>query len=286
MAASLRRRQPSSARFSAWMARWRESSRPSGSRGFSLAPLQRVEIGEVLVEQLQRALARRRRAVARHHRLGPLHQRRQPRQRGAVLVHRPALVEHRDLHVGEVVAAHQQAKPGSEARPSRRACGPRPGAAPARARPGPGGRAPAATASGPAPAAAAGARSARRRRRAARAGPRRAARGSAASCPRPGPSTGRGTPAGASRWSQSPWVASSALRLEARLRQHRGQQLQLVREVGRVHQHRLVARPDGGGGGLPQQAGDHDRVLVDRDRAHRSALARPRSAACPPHGRT
>src|SRR3954464_6024893 len=54
-------------------------------------------------------------------------------------------------------------------------------------------------------------------------------------------------------------------RLEARLAQHLGQHLELVREVRRVDQHRLTARAQRDCVRLPEGARHHERVLVDGD---------------------
>src|SRR3712207_7682149 len=45
-----------------------------------------------------------------------------------------------------------------------------------------------------------------------------------------------------------------------------GQELELVGEVRRVDQHRLLPRAQCGGRGLPEAARDDERVRVDRDR--------------------
>ena len=57
--------------------------------------------------------------------------------------------------------------------------------------------------------------------------------------------------------------------LEARLGEHPGQHLELVREVRRVHQQGLVAAAQRDRVGLPHGAPQHERVGVDGDRAHR-----------------
>src|SRR5262245_31074745 len=76
-----------------------------------LAAVQRVQVIHVLVDQAQRSVAVVRRAVAGHDVLGGLHQRRQAGERAAVLLQRAALVQHRDLDRGDVVAAHEHLAP-------------------------------------------------------------------------------------------------------------------------------------------------------------------------------
>ena len=56
--------------------------------------------------------------------------------------------------------------------------------------------------------------------------------------------------------------------LEARLMEQRGQRVELVREVRRVDQHRLVAGTDRRAGGLPHPAGHDDGVRMDADGTH------------------
>jgi hypothetical protein len=56
-----------------------------------------------------------------------------------------------------------------------------------------------------------------------------------------------------------------AVGLETGARKQARKCLELVREVGRIDKHRLVARPQRGGGRLPEAARQHKRVAVDRD---------------------
>ena len=98
--------------------------------------------------------------------------------------------------------------------------------------------------------------------------PRPAPYAGAAWCSRPPPATAPERRAGRAR-DRSRRGGQQRAGFEPRLGQHGGQQLQLLREVGGVDQHRLVPRAKSGRRGLPQQAGDHDRVAVDRDRSAR-----------------
>ena len=58
-----------------------------------------------------------------------------------------------------------------------------------------------------------------------------------------------------------------AVRLEAGLGEQCGEELELVREVRGVDQDRLLAAPDGSGGGLPDAAGDDEDVAMEGDRS-------------------
>jgi hypothetical protein len=68
-------------------------------------------------------------------------------------------------------------------------------------------------------------------------------------------------------------------RLEAGLAQQRRQQLELVREVRRVDDERLVPDAQRGRGRLPEPARDDDDVAVDADCAHAFPAPRRRRAA-------
>ena len=85
-----------------------------------------------------------------------------------------------------------------------------------------------------------------------------------------------GTRAGPSRWSQSPWVASSPDDREAGLLEHARQRLELVRVDGRIDHEPLVAGPDRGAGRLPDAADEDDHVGVD---ARALARSRPSGVA-------
>ena len=197
--------------------------------------------------------------VAGHDRLGGLHQRRQARERRPVVGERATLGDPGDLHVRQVVADHQQAVRRDRRSPSRRSCAPRRAAAPARGRRSPARPAPAAPAPARAPAAPAGPRRTRRRTCAARAGPR-PARGDALH-------RALAQPQRHARERQPPQQVvevrvggEQPVRLEARPAEQAGQRLQLVREVGRVDQHRLVAGPQRDRVGLPEAARHDQRV--------------------------
>ena len=173
-------------------------ARPAlGQRRPLLAALERVQVVHVLVEDPQSGVAVVRRAVAGHDRLRLLHERRQAGQRGAVVGERTARRDHRQLHVRQVVARHQQPERAREHRTAVGRVALRRVQLELASRPGPAGPGTGSACTAPeAQRRRPRSRSARRRRRAARAGPPRARRAAAARWPPPLPAAGPERPGG------------------------------------------------------------------------------------------
>ena len=241
-----------------------------------LAAFERIQVGHVLLQNAQRGVALQRGAVPGHHGVGAPDHQLQGGQRAAVVRRRAARGDHRDLDRREVVAHHQHADPGGEDRHAVGACARRWRTARAPPHPARAGRAPAATGSGRARAAAAAPRSSARRGRAVRAAPRPGGRASAASSTRPRPARGRGRPSGRARGRSRAWVASRATGSKPDWASTAGSSSSSSGKYGESISIASSPARSATAFELPEQAGDDDRVLVYRDRAHGPSSLRRR----------